>query len=66
MAYAAARMPGSDEPDFDKVIADCWLRVVWGRISAPTEIDAVVQSDYADTMPALVSLITTRHDRTYR
>ncbi|WP_143274195.1 hypothetical protein [Bradyrhizobium canariense] len=37
--YDAVRSKNSDQPSFDQLIADGWFRIVWGRISAPYELD---------------------------
>src|SRR5258708_22307979 len=38
-SYEAALPANSSEPIFDAVIAAGWLRIIWGRLATPFEID---------------------------
>ena len=63
--YAAALPSGSSEPSLDDLIADGWLRVVWGRIATPFEITQAARSAPAGTMTAFVALMETRFKEGY-
>jgi hypothetical protein len=43
-AYEAALPQNSTEPDFDTLINDGWLRVIWGRISTSLEVSRAAQT----------------------
>ena len=59
---ASAEIP--DHPDLDPLIADGWMRVVWGRIAAPFTRLRVI--DPAGPMAGLRTLMERRHDETFR
>jgi hypothetical protein len=64
--YAAASSENSGEPSFEELIEDGWLRVIWGRISAPFEISQVVQRAPEGTFSALKILLKNRFEHAYR
>jgi hypothetical protein len=65
MSYDAARAKNPDEPSFDQVIADGWFRIVWGRLTAPYEIEQRARAAPADTMTALQSLLKNRFGESF-
>ena len=64
-AYDAASPPGIGEPSLDEVIAAGWIRVVWGRIAAPFEIDQRARARPDDNLTALSALLKERFGETY-
>ena|SRR6266446_10763657 len=60
--YEAALAPDSGEPSFDEVISAGWLRIVWGRVATPFEIDQRARAAPAGTMTALVALLKKRFE----
>ena len=64
--YEAALPEGSGEPSFDSLIDDGWIRVVWGRISVPSELFRAAKSPPASTWTAFATLLERRHDHVYR
>lgn len=54
--YDAVLPPEGDEPSFDAVIAAGWLRVVWGRIATPFEIDQRTRAAPEGALTALAAL----------
>jgi hypothetical protein len=63
--YEAALAPDSGEPSFDEVISAGWLRIVWGRVATPFEIDQRARATPAGTMTALVALLKKRFEESY-
>ena len=64
-SYAAALPERSEERSFDELINDGFLRVIWGRISAPFEISRSIHKAQDGTFPALKSLLKGRFEQTY-
>jgi hypothetical protein len=64
-SYDAARAKNPDELSFDQAIADGWFRIVWGRVTAPYEIDQRARAAPADTMTALQSLLKHRFGESF-
>jgi hypothetical protein len=52
-AYEAALPEKSTEPDFDTLINDGWLRVIWGRISTSFEVSRAAQTGSFSALSAL-------------
>jgi hypothetical protein len=64
-AYDAALPAAGGEPTFDQVIAAGWLRVVWGRITAPFEIDQRARAAPGGNLTALAALLKDRFKEKY-
>src|ERR1700738_369997 len=64
-SYDAARAKNPEEPSFDQAIADGWFRIVWGRITAPYEVDQRARAAQAGTMTALQSLLKNRFGESF-
>jgi hypothetical protein len=64
-SYAASLPENSNEPSFDTLIEDRWLRVIWGRIEMSFEVSRAIQAPGV-TLSALKNLIKGRFDQTYR
>lgn len=60
-----ASPPGIGEPSLDELIAAGWIRVVWGRVTAPFEIDRRAHAKPGDNLTALSALLKKRFDETY-
>ncbi|WP_354098764.1 hypothetical protein [Bradyrhizobium sp. S3.2.12] len=60
--YDAVRSKNLDQPSFDRLIADGWFRIVWGRIAAPYEIDVRVRATRPNAMTALQRLLKHRFE----
>ena len=58
--YEAALPKTGTEPTFDEVIAEGWMRVVWGRISAPFEFDERARMKPDGNLTALSALFKVR------
>jgi hypothetical protein len=63
--YDAALPPGGGEPSLDEVIAAGWMRVVWGRVTAPFEIDHRARSQPDGKLSALAALLKKRFEQKY-
>ncbi len=63
--YDAALLPGGGEPSLDEVIAAGWIRVVWGRVTAPFEIDKRARSKPDGKLTALSTLLKQRFEQRY-
>ena len=63
--YDAALPPNGGEPSFDEVIAAGWLRVVWGRIATPFEIDQRTRVAPDANLTALAALLKKRFEENY-
>jgi hypothetical protein len=63
--YIAALPPGESEPSFDEVIADGWLRIVWGRVATPFEIDQRARAAPDGGLTALTALPSRRFDERF-
>jgi hypothetical protein len=63
--YDAALPETGGEPSFDQVIAGGWLRVVWGRIAAPFEIDQRTRATSGGNLSALAALLKERFKEKY-
>jgi hypothetical protein len=63
--YDTALPPGIDEPSLDEVIAAGWIRVVWGRVTAPFEIDQRARAKPDDNLTALSALLKKRFGEKY-
>jgi hypothetical protein len=63
--YIAALPENSGEPSLDEVIAAGWIRVVWGRVAAPFEIDQRARAAPPGTMTALNALLKNRFEETF-
>jgi len=50
---------------FDELISRGWVRVVWGRVSAPFAISRTASSEPAGTMTAFLAFMDKLYDRTY-
>ena len=61
-AYEAALPENSTEPDFDTLINDGWLRVIWGRISTSFEVSRAAQTARAGALSALKALLKGRFE----
>jgi hypothetical protein len=62
--YEAAATPGAGQPGFLDLIRDGWLRVVWGRVSAPVHIIHATGSDKPTA--GFTALMAKRHGQTFR
>lgn len=63
--YDAVRSDNPDQPSFDQLIADGWFRIVWGRISAPYEIDERARAAAPNKMTALQLLLKHRFEESF-
>jgi len=63
--YEAALTFDSGEPSFDEVILGGWLRIAWGRVATPFEIDQRARAAPAGSMTALVALLKERFGESY-
>ncbi|MDA8112852.1 MAG: hypothetical protein M0T83_10405, partial [Nitrospiraceae bacterium] len=50
---------------FDELISRGWIRIVWGRVSAPFAISRTASSEPAGTMTAFLALLDKLYDQTY-
>ena len=64
-AYQAALLENSTEPDFDTLINDGWLRVIWGRISTSFEVSRAAQTAQASALSALNAMLKGRFEERY-
>ncbi len=64
-AYAADLSQAPNQPSFDALVEDHWVRVIWQRIYAPHEIQRAVQQRPSDTLPALDALLKRRFEKAY-
>lgn len=63
--YEEALPVSGDEPSFDDVIAAGWLRIVWGRIATPFEIDQRARTTPGNKLTALDALLKKRFEETF-
>ena len=63
--YDAALPPGGGEPSLDEVIGAGWIRVVWGRVTAPFEIDQRARGKPDGKLTALSALLKKRFEQRY-
>jgi hypothetical protein len=63
--YDAALPPEGSEPTFDEVFAAGWFRIVWGRITAPFEIDQRARAAPGGNLTALAALLKDRFKEKY-
>jgi hypothetical protein len=61
-AYEAELPENSTEPNFDSLINDGWLRVIWGRISTSFEVSRAAQTAQAGALLALNALLRGRFE----
>jgi hypothetical protein len=64
-SYDAALAKNSGEPSFDQAAAEGWFRIVWGRITAPYEVDQRARAAPAETMTALQLLLKNRFGESF-
>ncbi len=50
---------------FEELISGGWIRVVWGRVSAPFAISRTARSEPDGTMTAFLALLDKLYDQTY-
>lgn len=53
-AYKALIPEGSTEPDFDTLLKNGWLQIIWGRISTPFEVARAAQTSGLSALNALM------------
>lgn len=61
-AYDAALPHYSEEPDFDTLIHNGWLRIIWGRIRTSFEVSRAAQTAEAGSLSALNALLKGRFE----
>lgn len=62
--YEAKSTPDAAQPAFRDLIRDGWIRVVWGRISAPVHMMRAAGSD--EPTAGFTALMAKRHGQTFR
>jgi hypothetical protein len=65
ITYNSALPPGGGEPSLDQAITAGWIRVVWGRITAPFEIDQRARNRSDGKLTALSALLKKRFEQRY-
>jgi hypothetical protein len=64
ITYDTALQQNPREPSLDNLIAQGWIRVIWGRISIPFEVAQAARS-YSETMTAFISMLVRRDEQIY-